>query len=100
MKNPFKRVTTGPASIDKFGILVLEDGSNIPHLPMYAASARYAAHAINQHDKLVEMLKKLEWHGGCEREHYGLCPSCGRRKELGHFASCKLAAMLAEEKEK
>lgn len=40
---------------------------------------------------LVKILKCVEWSGSFATP---LCPSCGRRKDLGHREECQLAKAL------
>ena len=59
----------------------------------------FVLHAINQHDGLVAMLKKLEWcteHDESE-QFLEACPCCGQAPKW-HASGCELAALLKEEK--
>ena len=55
----------------------------------------YATHAINQHEKLVAMLRKLEWCAGHDESEQFLqaCPCCGQAPKR-HASGCELAALL------
>lgn len=89
MKNPFTTQLMASVRKDEFGItrwgLWLQPGTT-------EQQAKYAAHAINQHDKLVEMLTACDFSSPA-------CPECGADDESGtrHIPDCKLAALLEAE---
>jgi len=74
-----------------------EDLIAIVHGEITLEEARYAAHAINQHEKLVKMLKKLEWCGDHDESAQFLesCPCCGQAPKW-HASGCELDALLKE----
>ena len=83
-----------------------EDLIALVHGEITLEEAQYAAHAINQHEKLVEMLRNLEWEGGEDWDLDGhaipCCPSCGGHhtgySKGRHEPDCALAALLKEDK--
>ena len=103
MTNPFPNIvnamcTTGP---DECWTLVWQE--KILHNDMTKDQAEYAAHAINQYEKIMTMLKELEWEGGKDWDEVDghaipTCPCCGGRHiRYGkgfHNPECKLAALL------
>ena len=64
--------------------------------PLYTEEqATCAAHAINTHDKLVKMLRKLD--DGTRQ-----CPVCKANfgfDKYNHLDDCELAALLSEEQD-
>ena len=57
----------------------------------------YIAYVFNQHEKLVKMLRTLEW---CSRDGVSGdtdCPICGGCPVDAHAPSCKLATLLDED---
>ena len=59
--------------------------------------AEYAARAINQHEKLVAMLRDLEWSNINGLSGTDDCPYCGQTANNGHAKACEIAALLTEE---
>ena len=79
------------------------------------ATLLHVAKAVNNHDRLVEQLRALEWCDGANVTdgkgstcYVAACPSCSGVKdhdnfghglkadEVGHKEGCKLAALLKE----
>jgi len=87
MKNPFP-TNPSPGDIFLAGPVCISQihGERSPRI-WTLEKCRYAAHAINQHEKLVAMLRQT-----CVFE----CPVC--QKTVGHADGCGLAALLREEK--
>lgn len=50
-------------------------------------------------EKLVAMLKRIEWSGSFYSDPEGeRCPSCDGWPKVGHYRCCELAALLAPSK--
>lgn len=63
---------------------------------MTKEQARYAAHVINQHEKLVAMLRRVQW----DQANQCLVCNANRYGRSGkHRPSCKLMALLKAEEE-
>ena len=58
---------------------------------------QYCIHAINQHEKLVAMLRDLEWSNINGLSGTDDCPYCGQTANNGHAKACEIAALLTEE---
>jgi len=78
--------------------LALEDGTKFENAT--PEQIQYAAHAINKHERLVAMLRKLEWCAEHDESEQFLeaCPICGQAPKW-HASGCELAALLKEEEE-
>ena len=85
MKNPF---TVNPSSLEFLlcpPIRLAQADSDRENISWTEEQCQFTAHAINQHDKLVAMLRQT-----CVFE----CPVC--QKTVGHADGCGLAALLKE----
>ena len=88
MKNPFP-TNPSPGDIFLAGPVRISQihGERSPRI-WTLEQCRYAAHAINQHEKLVAMLR---WYDDVSE-----CPACGRVRNR-HATNCEIAALLKEE---
>jgi hypothetical protein len=59
------------------------------------AISDHIVHSCNQHDKLIELLKKF-WHSVEYCQYGAQCPGCGKCVE--HEPDCELTVLLKEEK--
>jgi len=91
MKNPFPQPPYVAYS-NAGTLLVQRSGADITD-----EQKLFVLHAINQHEKLVKMLRTLEW---CSRDGVSGdtdCPICGGCPVDAHAPSCKLATLLDED---
>lgn len=84
MKNPFPGWDEGQIAFELMRSLPGEQAS-------------YAAHAINSHGAMAELLVKCEW--ACVTSAGNqYCPCCRNTKGQGHAPHCELAALIKAEK--
>ena len=102
MKNPFEYPLSYIVINHTLNVCrLVYDHPNGASLLLTKAQAEYAARAINQHEKLVAMLQRLEFAGlDVDSEEECVCCVCGAMNwpKPQHTPACPLAALLAEEK--
>ena len=69
-----------------------------PPDPESEVQAEYAARALNQHEKLMAMLRRYEWVATPGGGGALCCLECGGRESYGHETGCAWGVLLAEEK--
>jgi hypothetical protein len=105
MKNPFTSISTGRARTIhgvEMTSVQMEHSLGILSIELPTPEARYAAHAINQHDHLLDALSKE----GCretDRDGYLRCKYCLRYVNeagvLNHNDDCGWEAIWKAEEE-